>query len=237
MERLRPPVQGVDGTLPGGSCYSVGAGGHVTGGGYGLLSRLHGLRSTTSTRSSSSTSTKDGTAADHVSRDSDDPAERELLWAHLGGGGGNFGIVTRFWFRELPQAPAEAHSSRHAWNWSTTTGAVRGARHASTALLRANSDPGSPYAGLFALLHLTHKRRVADRADRPVRRRRTAASREIRARVRCRVPAADGARGAGGLPLWPRPMTRSPSACPGCSPPSGSTAPGSDSAANTSPPT
>src|SRR3954463_8698186 len=30
-------------TLPGGSCYSVGAGGHVTGGGYGLLSRRHGL--------------------------------------------------------------------------------------------------------------------------------------------------------------------------------------------------
>src|SRR5581483_4510414 len=26
-------------TLPGGSCYSVGAGGHITGGGYGLLSR------------------------------------------------------------------------------------------------------------------------------------------------------------------------------------------------------
>ncbi|MGH3830001.1 MAG: FAD-binding oxidoreductase, partial [Pseudonocardiaceae bacterium] len=30
-------------TLPGGSCYSVGAGGHITGGGYGLLSRLYGL--------------------------------------------------------------------------------------------------------------------------------------------------------------------------------------------------
>ncbi|MCJ8269035.1 MAG: FAD-binding protein, partial [Psychrosphaera sp.] len=30
-------------TLPAGSCYSVGAGGHITGGGYGLLSRLHGL--------------------------------------------------------------------------------------------------------------------------------------------------------------------------------------------------
>ena len=27
-------------TLPGGSCYSVGAGGHIVGGGYGLLSRL-----------------------------------------------------------------------------------------------------------------------------------------------------------------------------------------------------
>lgn len=30
-------------TIPGGSCYSVGAGGHITGGGYGLLSRIHGL--------------------------------------------------------------------------------------------------------------------------------------------------------------------------------------------------
>ncbi|MFP3663308.1 FAD-binding protein, partial [Burkholderia sp. SIMBA_043] len=30
-------------TLPGGSCYSVGSGGHIVGGGYGLLSRLHGL--------------------------------------------------------------------------------------------------------------------------------------------------------------------------------------------------
>ncbi|MYK32501.1 MAG: FAD-dependent oxidoreductase, partial [Boseongicola sp. SB0670_bin_30] len=29
--------------LPGGSCYSVGIGGHVSGGGYGLLSRLQGL--------------------------------------------------------------------------------------------------------------------------------------------------------------------------------------------------
>lgn len=29
--------------LPAGSCYSVGLGGHICGGGYGLLSRLHGL--------------------------------------------------------------------------------------------------------------------------------------------------------------------------------------------------
>jgi FAD/FMN-containing dehydrogenase len=30
-------------TIPGGSCYSVGAGGHICGGGYGLLSRKYGL--------------------------------------------------------------------------------------------------------------------------------------------------------------------------------------------------
>ena len=30
-------------TIPAGTCYTVGAGGHISGGGYGLLSRLHGL--------------------------------------------------------------------------------------------------------------------------------------------------------------------------------------------------
>src|SRR6478672_4800375 len=30
-------------TIPGGTCGQVGAGGHVSGGGYGLLSRLHGV--------------------------------------------------------------------------------------------------------------------------------------------------------------------------------------------------
>ena len=30
-------------TIPAGTCYTVGAGGHISGGGYGVLSRLHGL--------------------------------------------------------------------------------------------------------------------------------------------------------------------------------------------------
>src|SRR5438270_7930547 len=30
-------------TIPAGTCYTVGAGGHISGAGYGLLSRLHGL--------------------------------------------------------------------------------------------------------------------------------------------------------------------------------------------------
>ncbi|MFJ8650679.1 FAD-dependent oxidoreductase [Streptomyces sp. NPDC093546] len=86
-------------TVPGGICYSVGAGGHIAGGGYGLLSRAHGL------------------VVDHLyaveivvvdaagrtrtvvaTREEDDP-HRDLWWAHTGGGGGNFGLVTRYWFR------------------------------------------------------------------------------------------------------------------------------------------
>src|SRR5579875_3169164 len=86
-------------TVPGGSCASVGAGGHVCGGGYGLLSR------------------RDGLTVDHLyavevvgvdaqrraslvvaCKDDDDADRRDLFWAHTGGGGGNFGIVTRYWF-------------------------------------------------------------------------------------------------------------------------------------------
>src|SRR5262249_39120040 len=109
-------------TLPGGSCASVAAGGHVIGGGYGSLSR------------------RDGLIVDHleavelvhvtgggkaevivVRRDAPDPVERELFWAHTGGGGGSWGIVTRFWFKDPPAAPSVARLFDLGWGWEGLT--------------------------------------------------------------------------------------------------------------------
>ena len=142
--------------LPTGSCYSVGAGGHITGGGYGLLSRKHGLivdwldaveivRVDRHRKARIVTARKGGRAAD-------------LLWACQGGGGGNFGIVTRFWFREIPEAPTEAHLVNLAWDWAGMTRAELGeiiGRYGR--FFAAHSEPGGPDDGLFGLLHLSQK--------------------------------------------------------------------------------
>jgi FAD/FMN-containing dehydrogenase len=147
-------------TLPGGSCYSVGAGGHVTGGGYGLLSRLHGLSIDYLEAVDVVVVDDNGTAKlVTVSRDSVDPDERDLLFGHLGGGGGNFGVVTTFWFRDLPRAPERAHLLTLGWDWATMGPQEFAALvHNYGRFMGANSDPESEYNGLFSLLHLTQRK-------------------------------------------------------------------------------
>jgi FAD/FMN-containing dehydrogenase len=145
-------------TLPAGSCYAVGAGGHVTGGGYGLLSRLHGLTVDFLDAVEVVRVDRDGRAEILTVDRRGDADERLLLWAHQGGGGGNFGVVTKFWFSDLPAAPSVAHLVSLAWNWSDLD------KPSFTALVErygeyfaAHSDVGSPAAGLFALLHLSQR--------------------------------------------------------------------------------
>jgi FAD/FMN-containing dehydrogenase len=81
--------------VPGGSCPTVGIAGLALGGGVGVVGRLYGL-------------TCDNIAgvqivtADGVVRDCDADTEPDLFWACRGGGGGNFGVVTRFTFRTHP---------------------------------------------------------------------------------------------------------------------------------------
>jgi len=145
--------------IPGGSCYSVGAGGHITGGGYGLLSRKYGLTVDWLYGVEIVVVDAVGNASAMVVTDgSTNSDDLNLLWANQGGGGGNFGIVTRFFFRELPPAPPEAHLVTLAWNWSSMTQSqftTLVQRYGS--FLQQNSAPDSPFDGLFALLHLTQQ--------------------------------------------------------------------------------
>ncbi|HET8640656.1 MAG TPA: FAD-binding protein [Pseudonocardiaceae bacterium] len=155
--------------LPAGENAGVGAGGHVSGGGHGVLCRSHGL------------------VVDHLyavevvgvdasgevravvaTREHDDP-NRELWWAHTGGGGGNFGIATRFWFRTpggdasdpatlLPAPPDPVLRFRAEWPWAGLTGDgfARLVRNHG-AFFERHADPGSPYAGLYDELYLQRK--------------------------------------------------------------------------------
>ncbi|MEV7441922.1 FAD-binding protein [Streptomyces sp. NPDC091204] len=157
-------------TLPGGVCHSVGAGGHISGGGYGLLSRAFGL------------------VVDHLyavevvvpgsggrprtvvaTREAGDP-HRELWWAHTGGGGGNFGLITRYWFRtpgtehapperQLPAPPARLHASAIDLSWSELTEDrfIRLLRNYGT-WHEHNSGPDSPGRHLSTLFNANSRR-------------------------------------------------------------------------------
>lgn len=106
--------------LPGGSCYSVGSGGHISVGGYGFLSRLFGLTSDLVTGFEVVTVDENRSAriryAHATSMNADD---RDLYWALRGAGAGNFGIITKYFFgASLPDAPYYADVTTYAWDWS-----------------------------------------------------------------------------------------------------------------------
>ncbi|NJP65493.1 FAD-binding oxidoreductase [Streptomyces sp. ventii] len=156
-------------TIPAGTCYSVGVGGHVSGGGWGMLLR------------------RDGLVVDHLyavevvvvgasgkvrtvvaTREKNDP-NRELWWAHTGGGGGNFGVVTRYWFRSpgrpgrrpeslLPQPPAEVLISAASWAWDDLGEAdfVRLVKNFANWHV-AHGEPDDPRTAICSLLSLNHR--------------------------------------------------------------------------------
>lgn len=103
-------------TLPAGSCYSVGAGGHISGGGYGLLSRLQGLSSDWLTAVDILTVDAAGRVAERRADEKNDP---DLFRACRGAGGAGFGIITSFRFKHLPVAPIEVVEVGLHFPWET----------------------------------------------------------------------------------------------------------------------
>ena len=80
---------------------AVGLGGHISGGGDGILSRLNGITVDWLTGVEVVVKDKDESGVTnaarliYVSKDSTDKEEHDLWWAHTGGGGGNFGVITK----------------------------------------------------------------------------------------------------------------------------------------------
>jgi FAD/FMN-containing dehydrogenase len=147
-------------TVPGGGCLGVGVGGHFSGGGYGPLSRKYGsvvdhlygveiVVVDARGRARSVVATRDNELQD-------------LWWAHTGGGGGNFGVVTRYLMRSagstgrtpeqsLPKAPSSLLSSIILYDWSKMTAAsFRRAVRNWFDFFEQHNTADSPYATLYA---------------------------------------------------------------------------------------
>jgi FAD/FMN-containing dehydrogenase len=108
--------------LPLGEHPAIGMGGHLPGGAFGFLCRRLGLAADYLYAVEVVTVDQEGRVSSVVAtRQRSDP-NRELWWAHTGGGAGNFGVVTRFWFRDsgglLPPAPESVATFRAEWSWS-----------------------------------------------------------------------------------------------------------------------
>jgi hexose oxidase len=145
-------------TLPAGSCYSVGLGGHICGGGYGLMSRQFGL--TVDWLSGIRVVTVDGNrnaALQYVTAQNPPGPAQDLFWAHTGGGGGNFGLITRYEFATLPTAPQRAEIYTMSWSWTDVIIPQGGTSYLAQIIAAYQSLTRDLPPSAFALLKLAHQ--------------------------------------------------------------------------------
>jgi aclacinomycin oxidase len=176
--------------IPLGEYPAIGMGGHVVGGAFGFLCRQLGLAADYLYAVEVITVDERGRASTVVAtREASDP-NRELWWAHTGGGAGNFGVVTRYWFRSpeasgndparlLPLAPESITTLKAEWNWDGID------QPSFLKLLRnhgiwceRNSGSDSPYVSFWSLLEV-HRRQFGKIIVRGVSTAGTAAKRQV----------------------------------------------------------
>lgn len=154
-------------TLPLGACMAVGMGGLVAGGGYGPLSRRLGLVADHLSAVEVAVVDENRTVRLVTARSEDDGDLGDLFWAHTGGGGGNFGVVTAYQFCSpehlaateigLPAAAAGVNVQKVLYPWAMVDEAgfctlVR----RFFAWHERHQEAGTPEASVFATFFLRH---------------------------------------------------------------------------------
>ncbi|MEO8766599.1 MAG: FAD-binding protein [Ginsengibacter sp.] len=155
--------------LPAGEHPDIGVGGHIPGGAFGWLCRQLALAvdylyavELLCVDANKNVHTVFATNA------AGDP-NRELWWAHAGGGAGNFGIVTRYWFRTpdtvsndpaliLPGAPETVETFEIDWHWNDINETIFKKLVGNFGnWCYSNAAPGIAASGLFCTLHLWNR--------------------------------------------------------------------------------
>ena len=108
MKALYAALEPYDVTFPLGNSDTVGIGGLTLGGGVTTISRAHGL-------TCDALVSTDVVLADDSTVTASEHEHPDLFWACRGGGGGNFGVHTRFTFQARP-APAGS-TCLVLWSW------------------------------------------------------------------------------------------------------------------------
>jgi len=145
-----------DVTIPGGTCGSVGAGGHITGGGYGFVSRLYGTTADWVSGVEILTVDAKGKVTLRTCTAKQDP---DLLRACRGAGGGNFGVIVNYLFDRLPQAPQEVAVSNLIFPWSEMTEEKFAKIFEAFGNYFATRGQDPETWGLFSILEANHQAR------------------------------------------------------------------------------